>query len=255
LTDQRLSEISGMTYSLRNPGILWMHNDSSGGPFLYAIDARTCAVKSRVRIQGIEARDLEAIAVGRGPKGRPVLWVADIGDNRDSWPYVWLHRIREPSLADSSVSAVTYRVRYSDMPHNAETLLADPGSQRLWLVTKQLAHGRIYALPSRLSPSRVNVARPIHREGGLITDGSVSPDGSRYVLRDYVNATLFQGLPVGRQPQIIPLPFQLQGEAITWTPDGTALLIASERDDRLLRVALPGSAVTSASGTGTASVS
>jgi hypothetical protein len=255
LTDRRLIEISGMTYSLRDPGVLWVHNDSGGGPFIYAIDARTCAVRARVRITGVAARDFEAIAAGRDAKGRPVLWLADIGDNLDSWPYVWLHRIREPSLSQASASATTYRVTYADRPHNAEALLADPTSQRLWIVTKQLAHGRIYALPARLSRTTVNLARPVHREGGLITDGSVSPDGKRYVLRDYVNTTLFQGLPVGTQPQVIPLPFQVQGEAITWTPDGTALLVASERDDRLLRVALTSSAFAAASGSGVATVS
>ena len=31
----------------------------------------------------------------------------------------------------------------------------------------------------------------------------------------------------------------VKGEAMTWTPDGTALLVAGERDDRLLRVELP----------------
>jgi hypothetical protein len=34
----------------------------------------------------------------------------------------------------------------------------------------------------------------------------------------------------------MPLPEQVQGEAMTWTPDGTALIIASEGDDRMLQV-------------------
>jgi hypothetical protein len=34
----------------------------------------------------------------------------------------------------------------------------------------------------------------------------------------------------------MPLPEQVQGEAMTWTPDGTALIIASEGDERLLQV-------------------
>ena len=47
------------------------------------------------------------------------------------------------------------------------------------------------------------------------------------------------GLPPGSDPQTVYLPLQLQGEAMTWTQDGTALLVAGERDDRLLRVELP----------------
>jgi hypothetical protein len=239
-TDERFTELSGMTMSLRHPGVLWLHNDSSGGPRIYAVDATTCRTLATITIAGIEARDIEAIASGRDRRGRPVLWIADFGDNRDNWPEVRLVRIREPAaLTDQTVTARTYRFTYSDRPHNAEALLADPHSSRLWVVTKQLAHGSLYALPRHLSRSTVNVARKVRIEGGMVTDGAVSPDGSRYVLRDYVDAFIYTGLPPGRQQQRVYLPFQLQGEAITWTPDGSALLIAGERDDRLLRVEVP----------------
>ena len=239
-SDSRLTEISGMTFSLRHPDVIWVHNDSSGGPYIYAIDSTSCATLARVTVAGIDARDIEAIAAGRDGKGRPVLWIADIGDNLDSWPEVHLHRILEPKkLVDQSVTPRTYRVTYRDRPHNAETLLADPNSTQLWIVTKQLAHGRLYKLPAHLSRTDLNVARPIEREGGLVTDGAISPDGSRFVTRDYVNAQLFKGLPPGMLDASVELPLQPQGEAVTWTPDGQALLIASERDDRLLRVEVP----------------
>ncbi|MEI6361761.1 MAG: hypothetical protein WCP95_06475 [Actinomycetes bacterium] len=255
-SDSRLTEMSGLAWSPSHPGVLWTHNDSGGGPYIYAIDAKTCKTLARVRIAGIPARDIEAIAPGRDKLGRPVLWIADIGDNNDSWPYVRIHRVREPAtIASVTVPAKTYRVRYADRPHNAETLLADPKSQQLWIVTKQLAHGSLYVLPKKLSTSGINVAKPIRVEGGLVTDGAVSPDGSRYVLRDYVNGTMFDGLPPGRNRREFPLPFQLQGEAITWTPDGKALLVASERDNRLLRVELPPSVRIRAGGTGIARLS
>ena len=238
--DARFAEISGMTYSQLHPGVLYLHNDSSGGPRIYAVDGRTCRTLATLTIEGIDARDIEAIGSGRDKSGRPVLWVADVGDNLDSWSEVRLHRVREPKkLRDRTLSSKTYRFTYSDRSHNAETILSDPNSLRVWVVTKQSARGRLYALPDPLSADRVNIARPVRREGAFVTDGSVSPDGTRYVLRDYVDALTFVGLPPGSDPQTVYLPLQLQGEAITWTPDGTALLVAGERDDRLLRVELP----------------
>lgn len=237
--DDRFTEISGMTYSQVHPGVLYLHNDSSGGPLIYAVDARTCRTRATLRIAGIPARDLEGIASGRDPRGRPVLWLADIGDNRDSWPDVRVHRILEPRrLVDQTLRAGTYRFTYPDRPHNAEAILADPSSDRVWVVTKQSARGRLYALPS-LRRDRVSVARPVADVGAFVTDGAVSPDGSRYVLRDYVDAEVFEGLPPGRNARTVYLPVQFQGEAVTWTSDGSALLVASERDDRLLRVELP----------------
>jgi hypothetical protein len=238
-TDQRFDEISGMTYSQVHENVIYLHNDSSGGPVIYAVDSTTCRTLATLTIAGIDARDLEAIGSGRDAKGRPILWLADIGDNRDSWPDVRLHRIREPrTLRDQTLTPRTYRFTYADRPHNAEALLADPGSTRVWVVTKQSARGRLYRLPTRLSTTRINIARPVRDEGAFITDGSVSPDGSRYALRDYVDAQVFSGLPPGLDPVRIYLPLQLQGEAMTWTPDGAALLVAGERDDRLLRVDL-----------------
>jgi hypothetical protein len=239
-TDERFTEISGMTYSQQHDNVIYLHNDSSGGPRVYAVDARTCETLATLTIDGIEARDIEAIASGRNAKGRPVLWVGDIGDNRSSWPEVRLHRVREPKvLRDRTLSARTYRFTYPDRPLDAEALLADPDSTRVWVVTKQLAKGTMYALPQRMSRSAVNVATAVTSTGALVTDGSVSPDGTRFALRDYVDAEVYAGLPPGADPQTVYLPLQLQGEAMTWTQDGAALLVASERDDRLLRVDLP----------------
>jgi len=236
-TDERLDEISGMAVSRQHPNVLWLHNDSSGGPYLYAVSLESCQTLARVEVTDIQARDLEGMAIGVDARGRPTIWLADIGDNRDSWPWVWVHRIREPAeIRDQQVSARTFRFTYPERPHNAETLLADPSSQDLWVVTKQLARGQLFALPSPLRPKRVNEAVFVQREGGLITDGAIAPSGRWYVLRDYVNATIYRGLPPGEEVQRIPLPPQPQGEAITWTADETALLIASEGDDRLLRV-------------------
>lgn len=235
--DDRLDEISGIALSLRHPDILWLHNDSGGGPYIYAVDARTCDVRARITIAGAQARDFEAMAVGRDPKGRPVLWLGDIGDNLEAWPSVRILRVREPArIADATIQATTFDIKYADGPHNAEALLADPNSGRLWIVTKKLASGGLYELPRRLSATHPNTATFVRRERGLVTDGAISPDGARYVLRDYVDATIFGGLPPGRDPRIVAMPFERQGEAIAWTADGQALLIASEGDRRLLRV-------------------
>jgi hypothetical protein len=228
-----------MTYSQRHPGVIYLHNDSSGGPRIFAVDSRTCRTRATLTLRGADARDFEAIGSGRDAKGRPILWVGDIGDNLDSWSDVRLLRVREPKvLRDRTLRVRTYRFTYEDRPHNAEALLTDPLSSRVWVVTKQSARGSVYALPADLRTDRVNVARRVGPAGAFVTDGSVSPDGSRYAVRDYIDAELFAGLPPGRGLGTVFLPIQLQGEAITWTSDGAALLVASERDDRLLRVAI-----------------
>jgi hypothetical protein len=234
-SDARFTEISGMTYSQRHPGVIYLHNDSGDGPYVYAVDATTCKTLATLTLRGVDARDVEAIGSGRDAKGRPILWVGDIGDNVDSWPSVRLYRLREPAvLRDQTVPTRTFSFTYPDRPHNAEALLTDPGSSRVWVVTKQAAVGSIYRVdPER---GRTVVATRVRKVGAFVTDGSISPDRTRFVLRDYVDALVYPGMPPGGKPTRVYLPLQLQGEAVTWTPDGRYLLVAGERENRLLRV-------------------
>jgi hypothetical protein len=132
-----------------------------------------------------------------------------------------------------------YRFTYDDRPHNAETILADPQSQQIWIVTKQLASGSIYALPKKMKKSGINIAKKIGSASGLITDGAMKPDGTGFVLRDYFDAQFYIGKPTGELVQEIELPAQPQGEAIAWLPDENAVVIASESDNRLLRIPGP----------------
>ncbi len=240
ITDARLDEISGMALSRRHPGVVWVHNDSGDAARVYGLSTSTCRVVSEITLRGVEARDFEGMAAGVDAKGRPVLWLADIGDNRQTWPEVRIHRVREPKRLGTITRPVsTFRVRYADGSHDAETILADPRSTQVWLVTKKLAAGALYRLPAVMTTSGINVARRIRDEGGLVTDGAIAPRGDSYVLRDYLDARIFRGLPPGRLQSRVELPFQVQGEAITWSADGRSLLTISERDDRLIEVRLP----------------
>ena len=240
LTDPRLTEISGMAPSQLHSGVMWVHNDSGDKARLYAVQLSNCAVVGELALRDVSARDFEGLAAGVDAQGRPVLWVGDIGDNRDSWSDVSIYRIREPKkLGKTSAQVQRYRFTYEDRPHNAETILADPDSQQLWIVTKQMASGSIYALPKKLRKSGINTAKKIGSATGLITDGAIKADGTTFVLRDYFDAQFFRGLPEGVVDEKIDLPGQIQGEAIAWLPGENAVVIASEGDNRLIRVNLP----------------
>ena len=191
--------------------VLWTHNDSGGDPALYAVgsDGRTLAT---LTLAGAEARDWEAMAAGRDDRGRPALFVGDIGDNNGVWPEVAVYRVAEPAeLRDATVPAARYRLRYADGPHDAEALLVDPRSNRLYVATKEVAGGGLYRAPARLRTDQVNLLRRVARVPPVVTDGAWLPDGRGFVLRDYQGAYVYAA--PGRRVGAFELPLQLQGES------------------------------------------
>ncbi len=233
-----IGEASGMTVTQLHPDLAWMTNDSGGGPYLYAVDLATCAIRATLRLLDTPARDHEALASGVDAQGRHVIWVGDIGDNIDGWPYARIHKVVEPkTLADADVEVTTYRFRYPDGSVNAEALMAAPDREQLWVVTKEYGVGALIELPSPMSDSRTPMrTKQVGTARSLITDAAMSPDGTRYVVRDYLSAEIFNGEPPGESVDRFGLPLQPQGEAITWTADGRSLLIASERSGALQQV-------------------
>jgi hypothetical protein len=240
LEDPRVVESSGLAVSRRHPGVVWTHNDSGDAARLFAVggDGRTLAT---LRLAGVAARDWEALAAGRDDQGRPALFVGDIGDNQGTWDEVAVYRVREPAaLGDATVPAVRYRLGYADGPRDAEALLVDPRSNRLYVASKEEAGGGLYQAPARLATGRVNLLRRVAAVPPVVTDGGFLPGGRGFVLRDYQTAHVFAapGRPLGS----FPLPFQVQGESIAVGPDSRSVLAGSEGPaSDIWRIPLPAS--------------
>ncbi|GAA2741865.1 hypothetical protein [Kitasatospora cinereorecta] len=238
IADPRITESSGLAASLRHPGVYWTHNDSDDGPYVYAVDS-TGRTVATVTLRGVKPRDAEAISLG--PDGS--LYLADIGDNLDgSWSEVWLYRFAEPAdLHDQTVDATRYRVRYEDGPRNAEALMIHPVTGRAYIASKNERTGGLYQGPETLTASGVNT---FHRIADVpwVTDGAFSPDGTRLVLRGYFLAESYRwkdGAP--QRIGALDVPFQRQGESVTFAPDGRSLLYGSEgRNSTVVRVPLSG---------------
>jgi hypothetical protein len=248
ISDPRITESSGLAASRQHPGVVYTHNDSGHGPQVFAIgpDGRT---KATLTIAGAQARDWEAIALGRGDKGAPALFIADIGDNLGgAWPYVTVYRVQEPTkLRDQTLHATAFRLKYQDGPRDAESILIDPRSNRLYIASKSKlfgGDGRLYAAPVKLRAGGFNILRKVGSAPPTTTDGAFAPDGHTFVLRTYFGATIYTA--PGKRLTDVSLPAQRQGESITYAPDGRSLLVGSEgRDQAVWKVPLPGKALPS----------
>jgi hypothetical protein len=259
LENRSINESSGIAASRRNANILWTHNDSGDGPFVYAFD-RQGKHRGVWRVIGAEAQDWEDMAIGPGPRrGQSYLYIGDIGDNSKKRDHITVYRVIEPPITAKDATsthsnpndtqpAETIRLKYPDGKHDAETLLVHPLTADLYVVTKEMASAaRVYKLRAPwpksgvITLSYVGEFRFPDQFLGFITGGDISPDGNRLVLCDYLEACELV-LPGKRtvvfdeiwkaSPAAITIGdyrgIRRQGEAICYRADGKALLATSE---------------------------
>ncbi|MEV6803991.1 WD40 repeat domain-containing protein [Streptomyces sp. NPDC017248] len=228
IKDPRITESSGLAASRQHPGIYWTHNDSDDGPYLYAVDSATGRTVARITLRGIGSpRDVEAISLG--PHNE--IYVGDIGDNfGGKWPYVWIYRLPEPKrLTDQTVTATQYVVKYEDGPRDAESLLVHPKTGRVYIIDKNEEGGHLYEGPETLSTSGANVFKPGPPVDLWATDAAFSPDGRQLAVRGYFGGVYYDWNDgrITRKGRL-NVPFQGQGESVSYSADGTELMYGSE---------------------------
>jgi hypothetical protein len=251
VSDLRIDESSGLAASPSRPGIVWTVNDSGDSARAFAVSlktGRTVAVLS----ERTDARDCEAMTSGRDSRGRAMLWIGDIGDNRAVRPSVVLRLIHEPDpIRSVTVTPVDVRVRYPGGPADAESLIWTP-TGRLLIVTKGLLGGDVLEVPPAAVAAALDgrsVATPaLARKVGHVSqvfpdDGVALPDG-RLVIRDYAGATVYappayDGKALVEQARVA-FPQQRQGETMAVVDSGRAVVVGSEGSRQALwKVALP----------------
>lgn len=240
--DPRLSESSALAVSPRDPDLLYTVNDSGHAPVVFVLD-RSGGADSQVvgttSLAGLDSPDLdpEAIAVAGD-----VLWVADIGDNEADRADIALYALPAPGRGTATVRPERYPLAYpKGLRDDAEALVADPASARMWVITKGWLSGSVFAVPDPLVPDRVNRLRPLRgvEVPLLVTDGTALPGHDAAVLRTYVGASVYT-LPEWEPLGSFGLPRQEQGEALAALPAARALLAGSEgTPTRIDRIRLP----------------
>jgi hypothetical protein len=234
LTDPRIIESSGLARSGYSSTVLWTHNDSGDGPYLYAIGANGATVATYT-VTGASHLDWEAMASARSGATR-YIYVGDIGDNGKKRTSISVHRVVEPSvLKNGSLTPTSWVFTYPDGPHNAETLLVNPTTLRIYIVTKDAAGGAIYSAPATLSTTGVNHLTRLFAAPVTLSDGAFLDDG-RFVLRGYERAYLYKTM--GGSPTIFTMP--QPGESITpGFVAGTVFTGEEGKNSKVWRVTLP----------------
>jgi hypothetical protein len=252
LDDRAVNESSGLAVSGRDPGLLWTHNDSGGGPQLFALDMLG-HVQGSIRLKSAFNVDWEDMAAFT-EKGVPWLLLADIGDNWGIRPVVDLYLIEEPQLPFGRAVDLQrhIRLRYPDGPRDVEAVAVDTAASVIYLLSKRDAVPQLYRLPLhpdvpllvvaealgaiRLPHVNVDqVDRPMAHSDNYITSMDIAPDGLSMVLLNYTRAFLYRRLPgedwpqaLRQKPTMMMLPIFRQIEAVSFAADGASIWISSE---------------------------
>ncbi|KQS33290.1 hypothetical protein [Dyadobacter sp. Leaf189] len=187
-----IDEGSGLAPSLNMPGYLWTNQDSGAPNSLYLISKDGKSIKE-YNVPGTTNRDWEDIASGPGPNaGVNYLYIGDIGNNNTpAAPVSVIYRI--PEIADlngafnqSSVEKISFS--YPGGPRNSESMIVDPVTRDIFIISKDMENTGIYRLPYPQSTSDVIIAENVGTIPGIstATGASISKDGSEILVRTYL---------------------------------------------------------------------
>ncbi len=243
--DPQIDESSGLGTSSYGDGIVYTHNDSGDTARFFAVNSRG-ATAAIYTLKGATAHDWEDMETGTDASGKPVLYFGDIGDNAAKRTEIDVYQVPEPRGPSANVPWIRYRFAYPDGPHNAETLMVDPHTHRMFIASKAaIGDGLLYEAPAVLSTTAINklaVVVPQRTVPMLTTSGDISPDGKLMVLLTYFGAYWSAG--VNGELHEFPITEQRQDEAIAFTRDGKSIIVGSEGvHSAVYRIPLPADAI------------
>jgi hypothetical protein len=246
---EEIVEASGAAASRISPGVVWVHNDSGGGPSAYAVGPEGQDLGS-FPIPGATAFDWEDMAAGPGPdRESTYLYFGDIGDNftiRDGRITVFRVPEVDPATADRVLSSmVAIPFAYPDGSHNAEAIFVDPVDGSLYVVTKDDREALVFRGNGLADGSRVEALElvTVLELGAEVTGADISWDGSTIAFRGYETvwmwhrpaaATIAEALD--GEPCMAPSADERQGESIAFMGDDAYTTISEGANPPVHRV-------------------
>lgn len=238
LKDRSLDEISGLACSRVHPGTIYIHNDSGGEAVVYWIDSLGNRL-GEIKLLETENRDWEDIAVGPRGNGGSYIYVGEIGDNNAVYEEVVVYRFPEPSAGNSNSEVIPEKIKltYPGGARDAESLMVDPISGDVFILSKRDSLNMVYRLPSdKFGTGEAELEEMIKLPFTNATAADISADGSQIVVKNYLSIYFWKrnigetvARAMGRAPVELPYSPEPQGEAIGFRPDGKAYYTLSEK--------------------------
>ncbi|MEP6786997.1 MAG: hypothetical protein ABJB40_01100 [Acidobacteriota bacterium] len=248
-----ITESSGLAASRCQSNVLWTHNDSGDDAFIFAINTSGDNLGTW-KVANAQNIDWEDIAAYKDKSGKCFIYIGEIGDNKVQRHEHVIYRIPEPLIVKENASstrkdpltaanAETVRFSYPDYEQDAETLMVNPKTADIYVVTKRISGpAGVYRIRPDFNNAEVQKAEKVAElsvpaiPNGFLTGGDISPDGRLLIICDYTEAYEFV-LPENStnfddiwkvQPEPVDLGKRKGGESVTYNVDGTSIFAGSE---------------------------
>jgi hypothetical protein len=234
LKNSKIDEASGLAASRSNTAILWVHNDKGNPNYLYAVGKQQGTDYGFVQIEGSINRDWEDMCIGPGPiDGVDYLYIGDIGDNDGVYPNIIVYRFPEPDIRN--LDSVTKQITppsavesmvfiYPDGPKDAESLMIDPFTKDLFIISKRGPQSILYTAPYPQAtegttiltkvatfPFNRALAADISQDG---TEIAIKTDHHIYYWKRNPSQSVLEALK--QKPLLLPYTYYPQGEGFCW---------------------------------------
>jgi len=240
LDNKSIDEASGMAISIRNENAFWTHNDSGDEARLFLVST-SAQYQATCTLEGAVNRDWEDIAVSKDPvSGKSRIFIGDIGDNLAVYDYSTIYILDEPvisAIKDITVSQYDKIIfRYEDGRRDAETLLVDPLTGDIYIVSKRESSVQLYKISYPYNfIDTLTAKKLISIPFTQIVGGDISADGTEILLKNYNKVwywprkkgeTIAEAL--SQKPYETPYIQEPQGESICWSGDSKSFYTISE---------------------------
>src|SRR6266545_2364727 len=140
----------------------------AGGPATVFAMTSAGAALAEYRLMGVSQTDWEDLAVGPGPATGSYIYVGDFGDNNANRTEIQIYRFAEPTVSTTQAMMTTsitnsqvLRFTYPDGAHNAESLMIDPPTGDIVIITKEAANvAAVFRAPGNTAPAGVHGPDP-----------------------------------------------------------------------------------------------
>jgi hypothetical protein len=129
----------------------------------------------------------------------------------------------------------TIELTYPDGPRDAETLMVDPLTKDIYIVSKEMT-SKVYRAAYPQSTTGKTVLEEVAKlHWGMATAGDISPDGNEIIIRGYYSGSAWLRPKDGplwkafeNSECSIPIILEKQGESLCFDANGTGYYTTSE---------------------------